>query len=135
MRLENWVDRLDVVLTAANNEPFAWGQNDCCLFVDRCVEALTGERVAADAIGAYDDEKSAYRYLKKRFGTFDKMLNQLFGDAKHHHFATRGDIALIPREGHAALGIVDLTGENIAFIDIDGITRLPILICSNFWSI
>jgi hypothetical protein len=133
-RLENWVDRLDAVLIAAANEPFIWGKNDCCLFVDRCVEAITGEKIAADAIGAYNDDKGAYRYLKKRFGTFEKMLNKLFG-AKHPLHATRGDIAFIANGERGAIGIVDLTGDNIAFIDHEGLKRLPIRECERFWSI
>jgi len=135
MRIENWTTRLDNVLADAEARHFAWGKHDCCLFADAAHEAVTGTRLVPEAIEAYTDEKSAYRYLKKRFKTIEGMAAQLLGDSCDPAFAGRGDIAMVQSGERFAVGVIDLTGENIAFVDAEGMARLPRSVGLKFWKI
>ena len=135
MRHENWVNRLDNVLADAQARHFEWGKHDCCLFADAAYEAVTGNRLVPEAMEAYSDEKTAYRYLKKRFKTIEGMTEKLLGDPCNPAFAGRGDIALVQSGERFAIGVVDLTGEHIAFVDAEGMARHPRSGGLKFWKI
>ncbi len=62
-RLPDWQERLEAVIIQAQAEPFAWGQNDCCLFVGRAAEAITGRDYTSKFVGQYGDLASGLKRL------------------------------------------------------------------------
>lgn len=94
-RLPDWQARLGALVTAAQNRPFEWGQNDCCLWGADVVCAITGRDVAAPYRGTYTTFEGAMNLLDK--------LGGLYGVATHVYglgvpytavYARHGDIVI-----------------------------------------
>lgn len=113
-RVPDWPERLDAVVAAARERPFAWGVLDCALFAADGIAAVTGVDPAAEWRGTYADQAGARRLLHERGG-----LSALAGRIARRHGwprvpATRlgrGDVALVRLEdGSAALAVCLGTG-------------------------
>lgn len=92
-RLHDWQERLSAVLGGAAARAFAYGEHDCCLHAADCIEAVTGDDVAAAWRGQYSDEGGGMVLAKAR------SLAQLaarFLPPIDRAFARRGDVALAP---------------------------------------
>lgn len=63
IRIEQWASALTKFNIAALQKPFAWGVNDCCLYVADVIKAMTGEDLAEDFRGKYGNEIEAMRFL------------------------------------------------------------------------
>lgn len=135
MRVENWVERLDAVFSDAAARPFAWGSHDCCLFAARCVEAMTGEHPMPDAVGAYKTKTGAYRWLKREFGTVRQMLELLLDAPCNPNFAKRGDLALFEKGQDFAIGVIDLSGEQVLCVDESGTYYIHKSLATAFWTV
>jgi len=132
VRKENWPLELSAFLKEKYSEPFKWGENDCMLFVSKCVEKLTGVNFYNEYLG-YDTEAGAKEVLKKNNGVIG-IINKCLGDgSKNPLTAKRGDIAIVKMPEITA-GIVDDTGQNIAVVNKNGIYRLPIKSAMRVWS-
>jgi hypothetical protein len=94
-RLDDWAERLEAVIADAIGQPFAYGQNDCYLFVGKAAEALTGRDFTSPFVGAYDDLISGLRRLRAVSGakSFEAHADTLF-ERVDPAFAWRGDWAL-----------------------------------------
>ncbi|MEI8397262.1 MAG: hypothetical protein WCF85_21275, partial [Rhodospirillaceae bacterium] len=68
MRHPDWPVRLDRFLAERRDRPFAWGSNDCCLFVLDWIELATGTR-PFDPRGLYHDQAEAAALLRKHWNT------------------------------------------------------------------
>ncbi|MDX7735884.1 DUF6950 family protein [Aeromonas caviae] len=78
MRHPDWQLRIIQCIQAASGRPFAWGENDCCLFVADVCLAACGKDPAADYRGRYRTELGAKRALAKTHGSIAAALDALF---------------------------------------------------------
>lgn len=79
-------------LTAHLGKPFAWGDNDCVLFVGRWIALATGVDPLAD-LPKWENEKQAWRIVKK-LGGLEAAMDARFKPI-NPNFAKDGDIALV----------------------------------------
>jgi len=95
MRVENWPTKLVDFIESRRHEPFAWGQNDCSLFVADALIEITGTDYAAPFRGEYSTAIGSFRALKA--AGFDSVLEYLtatFGEPCHKNQLSRGDVGL-----------------------------------------
>ena len=71
---------------------FLYGDSDCCQFVGRWVEAMTGKNPAKDF--HYTDERQAYDIIAEH-GGFEGLMTHIFGEPIDD--PQDGDIALVAR--------------------------------------
>ena len=137
VRLDDWPERLEAVLKAAIAAPFAWGQNDCCLFVGRAAEALTGRDFVSAFVGTYDDMISGVRRLREVTGA---MSLEAYADTLFERvapgYAWRGDWALatLPSEPDGKARPVMLLVDGAHLLSSDGI-RLPRYLAEICWRV
>jgi len=104
MRLNDWPERLDNLLRAAQAQPFQWGRHDCVTFAaDVCV-AMTGADPLAGLRGKWRTERGAAKLLGERGGLRAAVCG-VMGETIEPAFATTGDIALIDNGGREALAM------------------------------
>jgi hypothetical protein len=136
MRISNWPDFLNAFVEAKRERPFAWGENDCCLFAADCVLALTGIDPAASFRGSYSSALGSARLQAECGG-----VEQIADDAAALHgwpaiapaFAQRGDLVSFEMPSGMAIGIC--LGKNAVFAGADGIVFQPTLSCRRAWRI
>jgi hypothetical protein len=124
MRVENWPSRLNDVIQAAEGRPFSWGDWDCGAFVGACVEAVTGSNPMQPFAGQWDSETGMLRALAAGYGgSLEQFWTAaLGGDPVPVVMAGRGDVVLVQDDdGVTASGIVDLSGERVACLSLDGL--------------
>jgi ethanolamine utilization protein EutQ (cupin superfamily) len=125
-RLKDWRTRLHEAVEARRRVPFSFETGaDCALFAADCVDAMTGEDMAAGYRGKYRSQAGAIRAIRK--AGFDDLAS-LVGSKLDETSTVRarvGDVAFIPDESPfgGALGIV--IGEQIAVMHVDGIGSVP----------
>ena len=95
-RLEDWPERLELVLDEASAVPFEYGVSDCCLFAARAAEALTGRDIASRFAGKYEDLIGGLRLLRRETGCkgYVEFFDTLF-ERVDPVFAHRGDLACV----------------------------------------
>jgi len=139
IRQETWLADLMQEIESVRDNPFVWGEHDCCLFAARCVEVMTGENPMPEFIGKYKSQAQAFRALKEiGEGTLLKTLKKKFGKPIHPAHAKRGDIMFkVFEEGGPAIGIN--LGVNSVFTGQEGerpgLVEIPTLECSKGFSI
>lgn len=104
-RVPDWPERLDAVVAAARERPFAWGSFDCALFAADGIAAVTGVDPAAAWRGAYADETGVERLLHEQGGLI-ALASRI---ARRHGWPRvpaarlgRGDVALVRLEDRTA---------------------------------
>lgn len=65
-RLPDWPDRLDALIDATRHAPFTWGEQDCCLWAVRAIDAMCGTDHAAAIQGRYTTADGAVAYAASR---------------------------------------------------------------------
>lgn len=112
MRLSNWEPLLQEFLAERRSAPFAYGKNDCAMFVSDAVLAMTGIDPAADFRGKYRTKAGSIRVLRKiGDGDLVSTFAARFSE-KPVSFALRGDIVF---DGEA-VGIC--VGSQAAFVGV-----------------
>lgn len=135
VRLARWEPRLRLYLEEQRHAPFAWGRNDCALFVAGAVAAMTGVDLAAAFRGGYSDARGAAAALKAHgAGTLRATVTALLGPALHPARAMRGDVV----ECRKALGVCTggwfwMVGENEH--GQPGLLRLPMTLAERIWHV
>jgi hypothetical protein len=130
MRAELWESTLAEYLTASEKTIFTWGENDCCLWVAKFVDAITGSNIATDWIGQYSTQEEAQAFMESQGFTSPEEI------ADHHLSEMpitkvgRGDIVLHPQ---GALGIC--AGRKSYFLIPVGLTTLNTLQCHKAWGV
>lgn len=134
-RLNGWPEAFASALKRAQNEPFRWGQNDCCLFAAYCIEAVTGRDLAV-AFRGYETREEASKILAG-FGGVYRLAAIV---AKAHGIpeipalqARRGDICLLDSKNGAMLGVC--TGDKIVAPGAHGLVSYPLLKGRRAWGI
>ena len=103
-RLPDWVKRLNAVVAKHLALPSQYGVSDCYIIADDGVEAVTGERMYAGALG-YKTEAGAARKLRQHgFETVRDAFAAKFEEIPVA-LAQRGDIGVIDRDGVLSGGV------------------------------
>lgn len=89
-----WQTRLITTVNKLKETPFAWGQNDCCIFVAKCLDAQYGTNIAEGIIGQYSTELGSKRFmLEKAKSTYlPTMLDVYITQRVDKKYAQRGDV-------------------------------------------
>jgi hypothetical protein len=117
IRVADWEDKLNGLLSERHGSDFTWGQHDCCLFVGDAVLAMSGVDIAEWFRGKYSDSHKAYSLLKDYAGGgIESVMDKL---AELYHMAeiprmtaSHGDIALCEvathlNDGTLTLGVIN----------------------------
>lgn len=107
----DWSSRLFDVIEAHRTRAFEWGKNDCCLFVARCIDAMTDSQLESSLASRYSDEVSALQFIRDSGGLQSAVSSYLGEPAQGR--ATRGDVVLIDGGQGDAVG-VSLGSKTIA---------------------
>jgi hypothetical protein len=103
--LPDWHRRLDELVRARLDAPFAWGTNDCAMFAADCVMALTGEDFLAEFRGTYRTALAAARILEAH-GGLRGLVEAKFGPPLLSQWeAVPGDIGLVQIQTGACLAL------------------------------
>lgn len=105
-RRPDWAARMFDTFDAHSGRPFEWGKDDCCLFVARVVDAMTGSQFASDLAALYHDETSANALIDGA-GGLEGAVSAILGASKaaDEYRAMRGDVVLIDGGLGDAVGI------------------------------
>lgn len=133
MRVQEWPERLNRFLMAADRKRFEWGVHDCCLFAARAVQELTGQDFAAPFYDQYDDALSASRLLVKHGGVRGIATSAL-GEEIPPLTAGRGDIVLLQTHEHGDTLAV-CTGTHCAAPGIHGLMLVPLAEAVSAWRV
>lgn len=89
-----WQTRLLTTVNELKEAPFVWGQNDCCIFVAKCLDAQYGTGIADGIIGQYSTELGSKRFmLEKAKSTYlPTMLDVYITQRVDKKYAQRGDV-------------------------------------------
>lgn len=130
-RLPDWERRLAAYIRDPARQVFAWGTNDCALFVCGAIEAMTGEHPFPEFVGQYDTREGAAKALRDLGkGTLISTFNTGFA-RKKPPFAQRGDVVM----SQGALGIC-LGAEGLFLQDGDaGYSRIPRAAFVKAWAV
>lgn len=132
VRFSDWPMRLSAYLAEKQNEPFVWGSNDCLLFAAKAVQKLTGENFY-DEYGSYSSMNEAYNLLLEN-GGIKGIISRALGASKRNVLsAQRGDVIII-KTPELVAGIVDDTGQRVAVLTLNGLTRMPLDKALRYWS-
>lgn len=129
MRIEGWESRMDKALQETG--AFAWGTNDCCMFVFRVAEAITGIDYAKPYRG-YKTASGAAKRLVKYDGV-EGMATNSFGESKNKLLAKRGDVVSFDTQDGIALGLC--IGDKIAAMSQNGLVFISMKNAIRGWSV
>lgn len=134
-RREDWPERLAEWVAGALRKPFAWGRHDCALAAADCVLAMTGEDLAAEYRGRYEDRAGALRALAEiAGGGVEEAAQKALGPALANPLmAQRGDVAMVETAEGPALGIC--LGREIAVAGPDGLAMVEITAARKAWRV
>lgn len=138
-RYHDWQTRLDRFLGLASERDFAFGINDCCIFVADAVQEMTGEDLAKDYRNRYHSNREAIRLIEATTGC--KTLRRFLMTALAQlpciqvEMAQRGDIVLVKRAQGVSLGIIALNGRLIAAASAEGFLYLPLSLGLLAWRV
>jgi hypothetical protein len=136
MRLEDWPARLLAVIDGAAARPFEWGRWDCGQFVGAAIEATTGANPVDQLAGRYTTETGMRRILTRDYdGSLQAFWSAQLGAPVPVTMAGRGDIVVVDHDGTQASGVVDLSGERVATLGLDGLEFLPIASAVAAWKV
>jgi hypothetical protein len=130
VRKQSWQIDMASAIEAAGAAPFAWGSNDCSLFVCDVILAMTGVDLAADFRGKYAtrDEAAALIGFATDGGGLEDLVEQLCGanamPEVEVNFAWRGDVALHDTADGPCLGVIDREG-GVYLTEKHGLRFLP----------
>jgi hypothetical protein len=102
-RRRDWAERLAAIVDARRHVPFAWGTNDCALWIADVVLEMTGHDLGAAHRGTYDDERGALRHIHAA-GGLRELLAEL--PEKPVGLAQRGDVVIAVLDGRDTFGVV-----------------------------
>lgn len=103
-RSHDWPTQVAQFLLSKRNQPFQWGENDCCLFAADAIIAMGGEDVAEDVRGRYKTAIGARRIMRN-LGANDvvELLTQRLGEPDGK--LLRGAIVVVESDGQQVAGV------------------------------
>lgn len=130
MRRTDWVEQLWRVVKAYDGVPFEYGRHDCCLFVARCIDAMTDSDLAWTLAYHYHDEPSALAFIRHECG-IERAVSGFLGDTVDG-LPRRGDVAMVPTERGDGVGMC--VGTTIAVAG-DGVEFYPLSAALKTWRV
>lgn len=130
-RKEQWPTLMWEKIEQYLETPFVWGENDCCLFTARVVDAITGGNYEARLKTHYYDEASARRYIKNS-GGLESAVSTYLGESKRGR-PLRGDVVMFAGQLGDTLGIC--VGNKIASVCDAGVWYIDKNQTICYWSI
>jgi hypothetical protein len=140
-RHADWPQRFQQFLINQREQPFQYGERDCCLFVADAVLAMTGNDLAASFRGKYRTRKEALVLIKDYAGkpsveaVVEKVMQEHGLQEVLPSYAQRGDIVLVQRAKDYSLGIVDLNGKHVIAAAKKGYLRLDLSRATRAWRV
>lgn len=135
-RIQNWPRALDQALAEAADLEFEWGTVDCVQWTAEIIEVLTGTNPILEHRGTYDSEFAAKRILAQFGGSLTAGWTAILGDPIPPLTAQRGDLCVVVDEmDQQCCGVVDMTGERVACLSLDGLEYLPLTAAVVAWRI
>lgn len=121
-RREDWRSRLGAYVTSVRAKPYAFGEQDCWLFVAGAIEAMTGTDHAAKHRGRYKTARGALGIMK-RAGADDMaaFAGLHLEEIEAPVFAQIGDVVAIPTDDAFGYSLGILNGERILVVTPNGI--------------
>ena len=129
-RLRDWPERLDALLRARAETPFAWGHNDCCIFAADVVQALTGHDPMRALRGLYASRRDAQRLLGT-LGGFEATITGVLGPRISSMQVTVGDVLLIHNAGREMLAVCN--GVSAVAPGRAGLVAVPVVDVRAAW--
>lgn len=134
MRVDNWPLALAEFIHSVQRSPFVWGELDCCLFVARTVEAMTGTNPAS-LFTPYDSEAGAMALLEEH-GGFVGLLTHAFGEPMENKaLMGRGDVCVVAFGDGSELRCGVCNGPRVVTFDRHGIESATLSAVVKAWSI
>lgn len=131
-------------LAAHLNDPFVWGENDCCLMAANAIASFTGSDLGAEFRGKYADRASAFDLIRRITGGNSVADAAAYCAAKYGlaeyerpRFAQRGDLVVANAasdDGTEISCVVHLNGH-IVSVGERGLIRLPISAVKRAWKV
>jgi hypothetical protein len=143
IRIANWdTVAFDPFLNERASQAFAWGENDCALFVADGIERMTGIDIAAEFRGRYESEEQAWATIATITGG-STLEDAAAWCARRHEmpewlmppFAQRGDMVIVEDEGRLISGLVHLSGRHVVTVGERGLKRLAIAAVVRAWHV
>lgn len=119
MKRHDWTSRMFAVIEDHKRREFAWGRNDCCLFVARVVDAMAGSAIEPQL--TYGDEAGAMALIASHGGL--KQAASVYLGEPVGGRAVRGDPVLIDGGEGDALGIC--LGAQVVAMGKGGLRYVP----------
>lgn len=117
------------------DKKFDWKEWNCCLFVDRYIELLTGHNFIPNGI-TWSDRKTALQAIRGVDITFQNAINKVCKEHNYENIDYQdmkiGDIVLF-KEKLKLLGIFD--GTFIKAVGNDGLVRKPKHLTLQAWRV
>lgn len=142
---DHWQELLHNYLLRRQNEAFAWGTMDCCLFACDAVLELTDVDLMIEFRGKYDSALTAVKTMSIACsGADERHLVELVAEKIALQFgieevpllfAQRGDVVLLDSHLGKSLGILGLRGTHVHCTGPDGIVDVPLQDCLRAWRI
>lgn len=121
-RREDWRSRLGAYVASVRVEPYAFGKQDCWLFVAGAIEAMTGTDHAKKHRGRYKTARGALGIMK-RAGAEDMaaFAGLHLEEIDAPVFAQIGDVVAIPTDDAFGYSLGILNGERVLVVTPSGI--------------
>lgn len=142
-RTPHWATReFHDFLIARAKEPFAWGKNDCSLFVADAIKSFTSVDLASDFRGKYADEASAMALIKSITGG-NTVADAAAWCAQKHGLvelefpkkAKRGDMVLVEDSGRLISAVIHLNGRHAVAPGAERLKVFSISLVKRAWAI
>jgi len=133
-RVENWPQRLMMLIDTARARPFVWGLHDCPTFAFETRMILTGgEDIAALWRGRYTTALGGERVMRRLgWSSLEDMGRALLGEPRPAvRLAQRGDIVL----ADTGLGFGICIGSTAVGMAPEGLVVVPLTSCQLAWPI
>lgn len=125
-RFWDWRTRFYEALDSFEGKPFAWGTNDCAVFANTGILALTGEdHLAAVLKTSYSDQQGSDDTLRALgFADLPALIASLFPERPALARSQVGDLVVIPAPGDRS-GLGFMLGERIGCLHARGYGTVP----------
>ena len=130
-RYPDWQLRLEAFVRERRNVPFAWGSNDCALFVADAVQALTGEHLCPELRG-HRDVREALRMLD-RLGGLRGLGTTALGAQIPVLMANIGDVVVVTYGKREALALCN--GGTALIPSVHGVVAVPMSTAVAAWRV
>ena len=121
-RKEDWRKRLGDYVAGLRTRPYAFGSQDCWLFVAGAVKAMTGTDYAKPHRGRYKTARGALGIVKRARASNMAEFAALFLDEHDAPvFAQIGDVMAIPTKDAFGFSLGILNGERILVVTPTGV--------------